>query len=145
MLDITLDKSPELNKYLNKLENEIDKNLLKNRNKKKTIHYLKIFDGVVRILYNVAIDVIIEPFTDDFETFLEDLQYPIVNIIENWSYNDNDISDDFIMLDGGYIQTFNYDQFYNIYDGDIFEYLYQSIIDCNAIIETLQYLKENYI
>lgn len=145
MLDITLDKSPELNKYLNKLENEIDKNLLKNRNKKKTIHYLKIFDGVVRILNNVAIDVIIEPFTDDFETFLEDLQYPIVNIIENWSYNDNDISDDFIMLDGGYIQTFNYDQFYNIYDGDIFEYLYQSIIDCNAIIETLQYLKENYI
>lgn len=143
MLDITLDKSPELNKYLNKLENEIDKNLLKNRNKEKTIHYLKIFDGVVRILNNVAIDVVIEPFDDDFETFLEDLQYPIVDIIENWEYNNNDISDDFIMLDGGYIQTFNYDQFYNIYDGDIFEYLYQSIIDCNAIIETLQYLKEN--
>ena len=143
MLDITLDKSTELNKYLNKLENEIDKNLLKNRNKEKTIHYLKIFDGVVRILNNVAIDVVIEPFDDDFETFLEDLQYPIVDIIENWSYNDNDISDDFIMLDGGYIQTFNYDQFYNIYDGDIFEYLYQSIVDCNAIIETLQYLKEN--
>ena len=143
MLDITLDKSPELNKYLNKLENEIDKNLLKNRNKKKTIHYLKIFDGVVRILNNVAIDVIIEPFTDDFETFLENLQYPIMAIIKNWSYNDNDISDDFIMLDGGYIQTFNYDQFYNIYDGDIFEYLYQSIVDCNAIIETLQYLRVN--
>ena len=143
MLDITLDKSPELNKYLNKLENEIDKNLLRNRNKEKTIHYLKIFNGVVRILNNVAIDVVIEPFDDDFETFLEDLQYSIVDIIENWSYNDNDISDDFIMLDGGYIQTFNYDQFYNIYDGDIFEYLYQSIVNYNAIIETLQYLKEN--
>ena len=143
MLDITLDKSPELNKYLNKLENEIDKNLLKNRNKEKTIHYLKIFNGVVRILNNVAIDVVIEPFDDDFETFLEDLQYSIVDIIEIWSFNDNDISDDFIMLDGGYIQTFNYDQFYNIYDGDIFEYLYQSIVDYNAIKETIQYLKEN--
>ena len=143
MLDITLDKSTELNKYLNKLENEIDKNLLKNRNKEKTIHYLKIFDGVVRILNNVAIDVVIETFDDDFETFLENLQYSIVDVIKNWEYNNNDISDDFIMLDGGYIQTFNYDQFYNIYDGDIFEYLYQSIIDCNAIIETLQYLKEN--
>ena len=133
----------ELNKYLTELEYKIDKNLLRNRNKEKTIHYLKIFNGVVRILNNVAIDVVIEPFDDDFETFLEDLQYSIVDIIENWSYNDNDISDDFIMLDGGYIQTFNYDQFYNIYDGDIFEFLYQSIVDYNAIIETLQYLREN--
>lgn len=133
----------ELNKYLTELEYKIDKNLLKNRNKEKTIHYLKIFDGVVRILNNVAIDVIIKPFDDDFETFLDNLQYSIVDIIENWSFNDNDISDDFIMLDGGYIQTFNYDQFYNIYDGDIFEYLYQSIVDYNAIKESLQYLKEN--
>ena len=133
----------ELNKYLTELEYKIDKNLLWNRNKEKTIHYLKIFNGVVRILNNVAIDVVIEPFDDDFETFLEDLQYSIVDIIENWSYNDNDISDDFIMLDSGYIQTFNYDQFYNIYDGDIFEFLYQSIVDYNAIIETLQYLREN--
>lgn len=133
----------ELDKYLTELEQNIDKNLFKSQNKDKAIHYLKIFDGVVRILNNVAIDVVIEPFDDDFETFLEDLQYSIVDIIENWSYNDNDISDDFIMLDGGYIQTFNYDQFYNIYDGDIFEYLYQSIIDCNAVIETLQYLRVN--
>lgn len=133
----------ELNKYLTELEQNIDKNLFKSQDKDKAIHYLKIFDGVVRILNNVAIDVIIEPFDDDFETFLENLQYPIVDIIENWSFNDNDISDDFIMLDGGYIQTFNYDQFYNIYDGDIFEFLYQSIVDYNAIIETLQYLREN--
>lgn len=133
----------ELNKYLTELEQNIDKNLFKSQGKDKAIHYLKIFDGVVRILNNVAIDVVIEPFDDNFETFLEDLQYSIVDIIENWSYNDNDISDDFIMLDGGYIQTFNYDQFYNIYEGDIFEYLYQSIIDYNAVIETLQYLKEN--
>lgn len=133
----------ELNKYLTKLEQNIDKNLFKSQDKDKAIHYLKIFDGVVRILNNVAIDVIIEPFDDDFETFLDDLQYSIVDIIENWSFNDNDISDDFIMLDGGYIQTFNYDQFYNIYDGDIFEFLYQSIVDYNAIIETLQYLREN--
>ena len=133
----------ELDKYLTELEQNIDKNLFKNQNKDKAIHYLKIFDGVVRILNNVAIDAVIEPFDDDFETFLEDLQYSIIDIIENWSFNDNDISDDFIMLDGGYIQTFNYDQFYNIYDGDIFEYLYQSIVDCNAIIETLQYLRVN--
>lgn len=133
----------ELNKYLTKLEQNIDKNLFKSQDKDKAIHYLKIFDGVVRILNNVAIDVIIEPFDDDFETFLDDLQYSIVDIIENWNFNDNDISDDFIMLDGGYIQTFNYNQFYNIYDGDIFEYLYQSIVDYNAIKESLQYLKEN--
>lgn len=133
----------ELNKYLTELEQNIDKNLFKSQDKDKAIYYLKIFDGVVRILNNVAIDVIIEPFDDDFETFLDDLQYSIVDIIENWSFNDNDISDDFIMLDGGYIQTFNYDQFYNIYDGDIFEFLYQSIVDYNAIIETLQYLREN--
>lgn len=133
----------ELDKYLTELEQNIDKNLFKSQDKDKAIHYLKIFDGVVRILNNVAIDVIIEPFDDDFETFLDDLQYSIVDIIENWSFNDNDISDDFIMLDGGYIQTFNYDQFYNIYDGDIFEFLYQSIVDCNAIIETLQYLRVN--
>ena len=133
----------ELDKYLTKLEQNIDKNLFKSQDKDKAIHYLKIFNGVVRILNNVAIDVIIEPFDDDFETFLDNLQYPIVDIIDNWKYNNNDISDDFIMLDGGYIQTFNYDQFYNIYDGDIFEYLYQSIIDYNAIIETLQYLRVN--
>lgn len=133
----------ELDKYLTKLEQNIDKNLFKSQDKDKAIHYLKIFDGVVRILNNVAIDVIIEPFDDDFETFLDDLQYSIVDIIENWNFNDNDISDDFIMLDGGYIQTFNYNQFYNIYDGDIFEYLYQSIVDYNAIKESLQYLKEN--
>lgn len=133
----------ELNKYLTKLEQNIDKNLFKSQDKDKAIHYLKIFDGVVRILNNVAIDVIIEPFDDDFETFLDDLQYSIVDIIENWSFYDNDISDDFIMLDSGYIQTFNYDQFYNIYYGDIFDCLYQSIVDCNAIIETLQYLKVN--
>lgn len=133
----------ELDKYLTKLEQNIDKNLFKSQDKDKAIHYLNIFNDVVRILNNVAIDVVIEPFDDDFETFLNDLQYPIVDIIENWSFNDNDISDDFIMLDGGYIQTFNYDQFYNIYDGDIFEYLYQSIVDCNAIIETLQYLRVN--
>lgn len=133
----------ELDKYLTELKQNIDKNLFKSQDKDKDIHYLKIFDGVVRILNNVAIDVIIEPFDDDFETFLDDLQYSIVDIIENWSFNDNDISDDFIMLDGGYIQTFNYDQFYNIYDDDIFEYLYQSIVDYNAIKESLQYLKEN--
>lgn len=133
----------ELDKYLTKLEQNIDKNLFKSQDKDKAIHYLKIFNGVVRILNNVAIDVVIEPFDDDFETFLENLQYSIVDIIENWSFNDNDISDDFIMLDGGYIQTFNYDQFYNIYDGDIFEFLYQSIVDYNAIIETLQYLRVN--
>lgn len=133
----------ELNKYLTELEQNIDKNLFKSQDKDKAIHYLKIFDGVVRILNNIAIDVIIEPFDDDFETFLDNLQYPIIDIIDNWEYNNNDISDDFIMLDSGYIQTFNYDQFYNIYDGDIFEYLYQSIIDYNAIIETLQYLRVN--
>lgn len=143
MLDITLDKSAELDKYLTELENKIDENLLENRNKEKTIHYLKIFDGVVRILNNVAIDVVIEPFDDDFETFLEDLQYSIVDIIENWSFNDNDISDDFIMLDDGYIQTFNYNQFYNIYQGDIFEYLSECIKTCNSINETIEYLKEN--
>ena len=143
MLNITLDKSAELDKYLTELENQIDEKLLKNRNKEKTIHYLKIFDGVVRILNNVAIDVVIEPFTNDFETFLEDLQYSIVDIIENWSFNDNDISDDFIMLDDGYIQTFNYNQFYNIYQGDIFEYLSECIKTYNSINETIEYLKEN--
>lgn len=143
MLNITLDKSAELDKYLTELEQNIDKNLFKSQDKDKAIHYLKIFDGVVRILNNVAIDVIIEPFDDDFETFLEDLQYSIVDIIENWSFNDNDISDDFIMLDDGYIQTFNYNQFYNIYQGDIFEYLSECIKTCNSINETIEYLKEN--
>lgn len=98
-------------------------------------YYLDIFNDIIIEINGQRFDVMIEPFSTDFNDYMDSLFDETTEIIKRWEGNCNYLIDDYITLDDkGDLLTFSYDEFYNVYDNDIFEWLKEIIKDYDIII-----------
>jgi len=124
----------EINNKIDLLEEKYDK-ALSEKDIDDAQYYLDIFNDIVIEVNGQRFDIIIEPFSTDFNEYMDNLFDETTEIIERWEGNYNYLDNDYITLDGnGYLLTFNYDEFYNVYDSDIFKWLKEVIKDYDIII-----------
>lgn len=123
----------EINKKIDLLEKKYNK-ALSEYDIDDAKYYLDIFNDIVIEINGQKFDVIIEPFDTDFNDFM-DIFDETTEIIKRWEGNCNYLSDDYITFDSdGNLLTFAFDEFYHVYDIDIFEYLKEIIKDYDIII-----------